>query len=94
VDKGKGNATDTSKPSTSRKSTRGKATPAKTIPGTSRKTPASKAATVVVKISVKIAKPHDALRPLHQNNTPPYSPTNIALYFINKGLFYSAEIRL
>lgn len=44
MDKGKGKATDASGPLTSRKSTRGKATPAKTIPGTSRKTPASKAA--------------------------------------------------
>ena len=43
VDKGKGKATNTSKPLTSRRSTYGKATPAKTNPGTSRKTPASKA---------------------------------------------------
>ena len=39
MDKGKGKAT---KPLTSRKSTYGKATPAKTIPSTSRKTPARK----------------------------------------------------
>jgi hypothetical protein len=39
MDKGKGKAT---KPLTSRKSTCGKATPAKTIPSTSRKTPISK----------------------------------------------------
>jgi len=41
MDKGKGKATE---PLTSRKSTRGKATPAKTIPGTSRKAPARKPA--------------------------------------------------
>ena len=50
--------------------------------------------TVRVIISVKIAKPYDAHRPLHQNNTPPYSPTNIALYFINRGLFYSSILAL
>ncbi len=44
MDKGKGKATDTYEPFTSRKSTRGKTTPAKTIPSTSRKTPASKPA--------------------------------------------------
>ena len=50
--------------------------------------------TVACKRSVKIAKPHDAHRPLHQNNTPPYSPTNMALYFINKGRFYSPILGL
>ncbi len=44
IDKGKGKATDASEPLTSRKSTRGKATPARTIPGTSRKAPASRPA--------------------------------------------------
>ena len=44
MDKGKGKANDTSKLLTSWKSTRSKATPAKTIPSTSRKTPASKPA--------------------------------------------------
>ena len=50
--------------------------------------------TPILKRSVKIAKPHDAHRPLHQNNTPPYNPTNRALYFINKGLFYSSILGL
>ena len=44
IDKGKGKATNTYEPFTSRKSTRGKTTSAKTIPGTSRKTPTSKPA--------------------------------------------------
>ena len=44
MDKGKGKANNTSKLLTSRKSTRSKATPAKTIPSTSRKAPTSKPA--------------------------------------------------
>ena len=55
---------------------------------------ASATCTVACKRSVKIAKPHDAHRPLHQNNTPPYSPTNMALYFINRGQFYSSILGL
>ena len=42
INKGKGKANNTSKLLTSRKSIRGKATPAKTIPSTSYKTPTSK----------------------------------------------------
>jgi len=44
MDKGKGKATNTYKLFTSRKSIYSKTTPAKTIPGTSRKTPTSKPA--------------------------------------------------
>ena len=42
TNKGKGKANNTSKLLTSRKSTHSKATPAKTIPSTSRKAPTSK----------------------------------------------------
>ena len=65
VDKGKGNTINTSKLLTSQRSTYGKATLAKTIPSTSRKTPTSKAATIIIKILVKIAKPYNALCPLY-----------------------------
>jgi len=52
------------------------------------------AGTVVYEISVKIAWPQQNASPPPSKQYTPYSPTNIALYFINRGPFYGSILGL